>query len=448
MYFYKILHYKIKFQRSIIMKKVLLYFFLFCFCISSSQSIYDEWNDPNGKYSKGFNHKNYYSLVGDVKEVEIISETNFNVDSTNKIISSKHKREFNRNGYLVKEYWVQKDNSLFLEEENIFDAKDNLLLKSQYAKRWKRTKDSVMSTNNVNSYQEKYTYNSENKLLTKYQKTNKQKAFYISERYSYKNGKLFKKENLNNHIDTNISSVAMCKGNGYYLNDFVTEYEYNKSGYLANTKTFIDTLQSVRYRDTLVTVHFRDTIIKNLKTSIPTIREDRKLDFSNFILEYEDQFQYDKQNRMISEKTINHYNSYHSEREIIYDYFGNKKQKTLRKPKNGFVSGNLNQYIIIKKDTLLHKTWYFNKKEGEKKLNTEYFYNLDGSFKKNSYSNNKISRVQFYNTRKHLIEERDLRNNTSRQINYKYDNNDNFIEKITLQNGVIKEKITRKISYY
>ncbi|EPR73253.1 hypothetical protein ADIWIN_1684 [Winogradskyella psychrotolerans RS-3] len=349
------------------MKKVLLYFFLFCFCISSSQSIYDEWNVPNGKYSKGFNHKNYYSLVGDVKEVEIISETNFNVDSTNKIISSKHKREFNRNGYLLKEYWVQNDNSLFLEEENIFDAKDNLILKSQYAKRWKRTKDSVISTNEVNSYQEKYTYNSENKLLTKYQKTNKQKAFYIAERYSYRNGKLLRKENLNNHIETSIYSFAMCKGDGYSLNDFVTEYKYNKNGYLINTKKYIDTLQSIRYRDTVVSVNLRDTIIKNWKSSIPIIRENHNQDFSNFILEYEDQFQYDKQNRMISEKTINHYNYYyHSDGEVIYKYFGTKKQKIIRKPKNGFESAKLNQYIIIKKDTLLHKTWYFNKKDGGK----------------------------------------------------------------------------------
>ncbi len=448
MYFYKILHNNDKHRRLIPMKKVLLYFFLFCFCISSSQSFYDEGNEIDGKDSKGREHKNYFHLVGDVKEVEVITERKSKIDTTNQKFISKHKREFNINGYMLKEYSAQQDDSLFLNKQNTFDNKDNPLLKSEYAIRWIWIKDSMVSTNEINSYHEKYTYDSENKLLTKYQKTNKQKAFYISERYSYTHGKLFKKENLNNHIDTNIYSFAMCRGDGYYLNDFATEYEYNKSGYLINTKKYIDTLQSVRYRDTLVTVNFRDTIIKNRKTSIPLIREDRKLDFSNFILEYEDQFQYDKQNRMISEKTINHYNSYHSEGEIIYDYFGNKKQKTLRKPKNGLTSGNLNQYIIIRKDTLVHKTWYFNKKEGEKKLSTEYFYNLDGSFKKNSYSNNEISRVQFYNTRKHLIEERDLRNNTLRQINYKYDKNGNVIEKITLYNGVIKEKITRKISYY
>lgn len=426
------------------MKKVLLYFFLFFYCISSSQSFYDEWNDSNGKYSKGFEHKNYFSLVGQIKEVEDTNEIILKVDSTNQNFESKIKRKFNRSGYLLKEYWVQKDNSLFLKEENTFDDKDNILLKTEYAIRWKRTKDSMIPTNEINSYHEKYTYNKEGSLLTKYQKRSSDKDFYISKRYTYINGKLILSESLNNHIETTISGYIMCKGSGYSLNDFITKYEYNKTGYLINTKKFIDTLQSIRYRD---------TIIKDRKTSVPIIREDHNQDFSNFILVYENQFQYDKQNRMISEKNIDHYDYYyHSDDEVEYEYFGNKKQKTLRKPKNGFISGKTNEYVIIKNDTLLNKTWYFNEIDGNKKLKeslgSEFLYNLDGSFKKSIYSNNKISRIQFYNSKNHLIEERDLRNNISRKINYEYDDKGNFIEKITLNDGIISEKITRKISYY
>ncbi|NRD19126.1 hypothetical protein HNV08_03625 [Winogradskyella eckloniae] len=432
------------------MKKILFFFFLLRFCLSYSQILDNNGNKPNEDYSKGYGYKTYFALVGKVKETEVINELTIKIDSSFEVVSSKVKRIFNKNGYLLKEYRVQKDSSLFLKEENIFDAKDNLLLKSQYAKQWKRTKDSVISTNDVNSYQEKYTYNSENKLLTKYQKTNKQKDFYISQRNTYKDGKLLNKEDLNNHIETSIYGFVMCKGDGYSLNDFITKYDYNND-VLIRTETYIDT--SVRYRDTIITVHLPDTILNNYKVKIPIIRKDADKDFSGFELEIEENFQHNIEGRLLSSKKIKHNSNYPlSENENFYEYWGSKELKTISKNKNGYISGRLYEYKIINKDTLLHKSWYLKGKVGdekfEKRLISKYIYNSDGSYILNSYRDNKIDRTQLYNMKKHLIEYRDLRNNSLRQINYKYDNNGNYIEKITLQNGVIKEKITRKISYY
>ena len=87
----------------------------------SSQTIVRYWEDLWSRIEKGFDHKNYYDIKGDVKEASITTTYWFRktkTDSTSEKTDSTDKLLFNDKGYIKTKYSLEKDGSLFLKQEN------------------------------------------------------------------------------------------------------------------------------------------------------------------------------------------------------------------------------------------------------------------------------------------------------------------------------------------
>lgn len=171
------------------------------------------------------NHISNYDLKGHVKDI-VIEEVEYNYSKTDSSVSKDEyysRLKFNAEGYITHEYW-DKD---YLRQENVY-LKDSLL---QYRIEYNRWFNSKTNKEVIGTYEEKYTYGEQNKILTKYIKSSHQDEFFINEKYFYDDrGYLIKKLDLNNEIHIETGRFITCKGDGTFQNDYVSFYNYDEKG--------------------------------------------------------------------------------------------------------------------------------------------------------------------------------------------------------------------------
>jgi len=393
----------------------------FCF----GQSIYN-WDNSHSNL-KGFEYKNHFDLKGNIKEVLITKiETFYNrKDSSFITYTDAEKILFNKKGYLTHEYFLNKNKDYFLWEYNEY-KNDTLLIYKKERSHYKTSPP----TDKIHLKEEKYTYNKNNHLLTKYIRSSYQEKFFINERNTYnEQGLLIKSEFLNNHVT--INNYGVCLGDGFSLNDMTHSFVYGHN--IVQEKAVFD---------------------KNFRKKETQIKNDLD-DYSSYYIPYHNhKFISDRNNNtiQINMDYLRIGDDYKSSI-VFYKYDSkNRVLESLWKTKKGNISGSFYEYEEVN-DTLKRKMkGYIQTKYGMKTLlktlSSITEYNTDGSFKVTDYSTSQINEIEHYNKYKDLIQTTDRYNNILSETKYTYDSNQNWTQKIVFENGKITENIIRKIEYY
>lgn len=404
---------------------------------------YSQREDSSEKFP--FESKNYFDLKGNVLSAEItVTKDHFN--SYQKISNTTVLR-FNKDGYLLKKYETYGDSIIILTEENVFNNNNQLIHKTEYSRKQAEINNKMVFTMELADYQTKYSYNSEGKLLTKHEKSHREKDFFLTKRYRYENNLLKEELAINHHFGPNrmewISDNYLIKYTYEGLVVKQQKYKYEGKGYNRYVKDGIEQFELI-------------------------IQDEKTLDTSKFVLESERRKEYNQANQLIIQEA----NAYLTGNDSLHtmiarEYFGTKLSKYTGMFDDKYITVNnidyhiLNKtiqsydYQIILNDTLISSETLAFKYEASDDLEirsiSKYEYNADGSYIKFNFDKDMLlGSTENYNVHGHLIENRNAQNELTEKYNYQYDTRGNWIYKqwVSLPDEREIELIERKIKYF
>jgi len=411
--------------------------------ISYSQETIHQWSEFDKLMTYGFDDIRSYNLIGKVKEVVVleISTIKRKSDSDSKTTHNYTKTEFNRNGQLLKEYTLEKDDSYFLEVENTYNAYNQIIHKKEIDKKFGSIGYGFKGyLKGIHIQETKYSYDSNNNLTHTYFKSSYQDRFFLKKRNTYNSNQLLiKKESLNNHMPDDVYFYATCKGSGNSLQSFTTEYFYNSD----NLNTLIKSYKnnSIRYK--------KDTINGQIITT-PIILEEN-IDFSNMLeLNYKISNRYNSKKQLHISESEQYYTSNNIVKNTViyeYDKFG-KVSQTKRLKDSILTFGTFREHQIINNNLEIETEGYLKDVNNviERIITHEIIHQKDGTIKRINYNNNSISSTQLFDSNYNLIEENSKTH--QKKVKYIYDKNNNWVVKKATLNGKLTEHFIRTITYF
>lgn len=384
-----------------------------------------------------FEHISNYDLVGKVKIAIITEIEEITVTGNEKWIHQfSHELHFNSDGYLVKDYLTNNDGFRFLSEENLYDKSNKLLVKTDYAIQTKKLNGKRVKTKKLIKYQEKYEYDSDGRLLSKYQKSDREKEFYLAEKNIYKDGLLIEKLSLNNHLPQKASGYSSGYGNSYRYT-----YKYDNNNLLVASKSL--RYDYIRYIYSQMDSSFQSHLVY----------KESELDDKKFYIEDEKIYHYNEKGQEVYNELIIHSGIYEGQGYSTFTtYFGTYELEKLYES-NGFISGHRKDYLMKNKDTLVKSQyWLKDHKKGEspKKMIAFFIeYDENGSYKQMSYINGKLEKTVFYDSNGKYINQIPKFKSTTK-CNVLYDDVGNLISRKTYSLFDNKEvsSIKKEIEYY
>jgi len=405
----------------------------------SAQTITRYWEDLSGRTEKGFSHKNYYDLKGNVKEAWVSTTWFTKTDSIKKKITFKEKLLFNKYGYIKTKHILEKDGNLFLEEENEY-KNNQLVYKKEIEKEFGKLGDGMVGyTGNIHIQETKYVFNENNKHILTYFKSSYQDEFFLKERHTYNSkGLLIKLESINNHLPEDSYFFRTCHGTGNGLADYITKYYYNEEDLRVKVE---------KYRDTSLT--YKKQKIKGKDVNIRLVRRD-DIDYSaGYKLESESIIIYNSKKLQDSIiKTSFMYpngQSFVAKTAFLYNSKG-KIIQTKRMNRYGRFYGNYKELGLINGKNMIITSGYLkgDKNKLEKRLNYTIEGLKNGGFKRLNYNKGELESTEVYDSNFNLVED----DGFGYRIVYKYDINNNWIKKTVFHKGKLVEDVERTITYY
>lgn len=409
-----------------------LFLFLYSFSTKAQKNIYPE---------KLFDYGDYYywnveNIRGSIKKVSTVNfEYTFNKEDSTYVeysfrnaakkvyVDINEVFEFDRNGNLLKSYYVNQDSERFLNEENKYNNTNQLIFQRR------RTRHHRGKKKIVHEQKEKRSYTSSGKIKEVWKKSSYQKDYFIKKKYTYnENDFIIKLETFNAHITTD--GYFSCKG-GAAPKDYVDTYTYDNASRLIERKRYV-----YRY-------HYDEP-----KKDIISSR-----DFSMYDLNFITLYEYNE-NNLISKETSSYHYDYRKGIVNTLTYFYDAKNRLVKKMtihKAGHGSGYMYEYhekegeldkiVSIHIEKKIGIQTILKRISGIRKRDADAFISIH-------YNKGREERISHYNKYGDEILDNDLDDYVKRVFQYSYDKHGNWTSRILLENGIKKEKITRTLEYY